>query len=302
MKMEGKRKKEVLETKRFPSDLIIKKVELLLNSPDAQREGIQQITTDPEVNFSGENKLKLNTSVLMKTSRLAPATNIAINLTLGNQGSGGVSVTEHNFESKSKKAAKAAEKKLLPYFAKISELLKSDIEEDEKREVGKIEIIKGELRVTFASPEIDLDNPEVQELRATIENIQRSINGVKRSVQEGLYASAQLDLSAAADLLERLKETKYENTGASKEQAEKILLLESKISKLKNEIDPVNREAIAAERADREEMKAQKIAEIEARIAAFRAPGKANGEATLEQRKADKIAEIEARINRNQNT
>lgn len=184
---------------------------------------------------------------------------------------------ERSKSSKEKPPKKAGEMKV--------NLLNSQLEKRPQKKVAR------------RAPEAKLPNFEMKELNNLVRDVENSIWDTETAIYEKLYATADINIKDAQALLQRLKDARYENEDATRQQAEEITRLRHKIRDLKNEIDPINTKAIAAEKAEREKWekeRAEKLAEIRATILANQKQQKQN--VSGEKQRAAKILEIRTRI------
>ncbi|MFZ2149993.1 MAG: hypothetical protein WAV15_02440 [Minisyncoccia bacterium] len=135
----------------------------------------------------------------------------------------------------------------------------------------------------------------IEELHNMVGDVEKAIFDAQDDTYERLYTTAEVNIKNAQMLLERLKDTHYEGEHTKREQEREVARLGYKIRELKSEVEPINTEAIAAEKAEMEEIRVKKIAEIRARIAAFTDTEKNKDNDPL-IKKEKKMAEIRERM------
>ncbi|MFA6136360.1 MAG: hypothetical protein WC705_03345 [Candidatus Paceibacterota bacterium] len=147
--------RESRETKTFSTNFIEERVKHLLESKEAKKK-IKRIIKDPEAVGDGNEirlNMEVNAEIEIKVGPLKKKINrdVEIKTTFGNS-IGGVVIKDIKINAGNAVYNTAVEFLIKPFIGRISGMLEDYIEKEEGRMLEKIEIVDGQLKVTFKIP------------------------------------------------------------------------------------------------------------------------------------------------------
>ncbi len=196
----GEKKTESLETKVYSTEFIKERIASLLESVSV----VEKINS---LNVKGKNsQIVIDTAI---TAKKILTIDIKVAATLESE-KGVIQVKSHKIEAS--KFEKNVEDMLVPKLAEVSGLLRSYIENEERRNVEKMEIIKGELHVTF--------KPEEQESKEQSKENKESESGTQE--QEKSQDKKAERIAELRQIIEDKKNTIKENEIREKKILERL--------------------------------------------------------------------------------